>query len=98
MVPTENDFREDALGHGVASSFIWHLPSLIQTGDPRPFILLCRVSTQEQMERGNLQNQLTECFHHLDAPGLGERATHIVKGVESSHLGIPENDRPLLCK
>lgn len=64
----------------------------VHEADPRPVVLLLRVSTPEQESAGNLTDQDTDVRRKLAAAGIREsEVVAVVRGVESSriHAGRP---------
>jgi DNA invertase Pin-like site-specific DNA recombinase len=59
---------------GVASQYIFHLEELIQR-EPKPVVLLCRVSSPEQVRNGNLGEAEADALHTLRQLGVEPVAT-----------------------
>ncbi len=79
---------------GIASEFIHHLPVLIARIGRPPVVLYCRVSTRDQDQKGNLDDQMKDALQELRA--MGYRLGHdlfVFDGVESSRI---QDDRLML--
>jgi hypothetical protein len=80
---------------GIASEFIEHLPSLLERVGRRPIVLYCRVSSEGQEQRGNLDDEIKVAIQQIRA--MGYRLGHdlfVYDGVESSRI---QCDRSLLA-
>ena len=63
--------------------------------EKKTVVLLCRASSPEQEQGGNLNDQVDDAIQQLQAMGIkwGHGLVGVVRGVESSRI---EDDRPLL--
>jgi DNA invertase Pin-like site-specific DNA recombinase len=68
---------------GKASNYIHHLPDLIKNG-PRPVVLLCRVSSPKQMQKGNLDEAEAEALQQLREINI--EPIEVFKGWETSNI------------
>ena len=79
---------------GVGGEFIEHLPSLLERKGQPLIVLLCRVSSKEQEQAGNLDVQRRYAIKCLQEKGYRRgRDLFVVEGVESSRI---QDDRHLL--
>jgi DNA invertase Pin-like site-specific DNA recombinase len=69
---------------GTASEFIAHLEQLRADGDERPVVLMCRVSTDDQVNDGNLNDMVREALRDLRQ--LGIKPLKVFRGQESSSI------------